>query len=354
MSSKSLPVLIFNSVTPKMNGGVKKFVDELIEGFRSKDIQVIDQIGSQQKGIQLNFKQMLALYLKNLKKVKIVHFIVLSPYNVPFVILAKLFRKKIITSYHGIFFEESSPLKEPHIFIPFWIADKIFRSCSDMITSPSAYLLDEMKISHKAMIIPLPFNTKSLELEFSRLPESSSKEITLVTASNFDIEKKSRPLIFLLEAMGRISKQFDSVKLLVFGDGTNLDKFREENISKNHVIFMGFRDDFRNFLANSVAYVHISGLDTQSYAIIEAMMLGKVVLCNDLKGITQTIEPKNNYVVSLDSTSITNGLRSMIIDIKENRDLFNEKGKQNKKFALEKYSSDIIIEKFCELYESFL
>jgi hypothetical protein len=147
-----LPVLIFNAATPKSNGGVKKFAMELIKGLKSKKLLVYDLVGRLQEGTVINFTSFLKLYFKYLRSVEVVHFIVLSPYNIPFAIMAKIFKKKIITSYHGIYFQESSFLKEPQIFISFWIADKIFRSCSDMITSPSEYLIHELKINQKANI----------------------------------------------------------------------------------------------------------------------------------------------------------------------------------------------------------
>ena len=150
--------------------------------------------------------------------------------------------------------------------------------------------------------------------------------------------------------MDKIGADIDSVKLLIFGDGEYLARFKAENPHGTNVIFMGFRNDFLNFLATADAYVYISGLDNQPYSLIEAMMLSKVILCNNLEALVETIDPANNYLVSLDASSIHQGLKSLIADIMNSIELINAKGKQNRKFAIETYSSDAVARKYLNIY----
>jgi len=352
---EKLPVLIFNAVNPKSNGGVKRFVEELHHGFKSHNLTVYDLIGRQDKGIINNCIKIVKEYLNYLQKVKIVHFVVLSPYNVPFIILAKIYQKKIIATYHGITSEESSLMRNPHVFIPFWIADKTYRLCANVITSPSQYLLYMMKISKNTIVIPNPFNPDSLQDNLSKdMIKKSNTDIIFVTASNFNIKKKSEGLRFLLESMNCIKGDFNSVKLLVFGDGINLNNMKSKYQNNKNIIFMGFRTDFRDFLSGSDAYFHISGLDNQPYSVIEAIMLSKVILCNDQGGLVETIDPNNNYVVPLEQTAITNGINKLIFDMRKNREIFKEKGERNRKFAIEKYSTNVITTKYLALYRDIL
>ena len=351
---ENLSVLIFNAVQPKLKGGVKRFADNLVTGVRSKHALVYDLIGSK-RGITKNFFKVLKDYVKYLDNVKVIHFIVLSPYNVPFVILAKIFGKKIISTYHGIYFEESSLVKSPHIFVPFWIADKIYKLFSDVIISPSEYLLRVMKITGKTAVIPNPLNPEAFKKQLSKSDiVKFSDEIVLTCISDFSNRKKSGGLRLLLDAMDDIAKELFSIKLLVFGDGKNLDSIKSKYGSRKNIIFMGFRDDLHHFMSCSDAYLHISGLDNQPYSVIEAMMLGKVIFCNDLGGLVEMIDPKNNYIVSLDSMAIAKGLRSLIADIQNNRELFKEKGQRNRAFAINRYSADIIALKHIEIYKGVM
>ena len=350
---EKLPVLIFNAVNP--DGGVKRFVEELRHGFKSHNLTIYDLIGRQDKSVITNCIKMLKTYLNYMQKVKVVHFIVLSPYNVPFIILAKIYKKKIVATYHGIYSEESSLMRKPRVFIPFWIADKIFRLCADVIISPSHYLLSQMKISKNTIVIPNPFKLDSLQNNLSNTnTKKSNNDIIFVTASNFNIKKKSDGLRFLFESMNCVNRDFDSVKLLVFGDGTNLNNMKLKYEHNKNIIFMGFRTDFKDFLSNSDAYFHISGLDNQPYSVIEAMMLGKVILCNDQGGVVETIDPNNNYVVTLDQTAIANGINKLIFDIRKNRSLFKEKGEINRRFAIERYSTEVITTKYLTSYRNIL
>jgi glycosyltransferase involved in cell wall biosynthesis len=352
---EKLPVLIFNAVTPKLNGGVKRFVEELLHSFKSHNLVVCDLIGRQNKGILNNCIKLLQKYLNYLQEVEVVHFVVLSPYNVPFIIMAKIFQKKIIATYHGIYSEESSLIKNPHVFIPFWFADKTYRLCANMIISPSQYLLDKMKISKNIIVIPNPFNPDSLQNNLlNSMKKKSNNDIIFVTASNFNIKKKSDGLHFLFEAMNSLKEDFNSVKLLVFGDGIHLKNIKSKYKNFKNIIFMGFRTDFRDFLSNSDAYFHLSGLDNQPYSVIEAIMLGKVILCNDHGGLVETIDPNNNYVVQLDQNAITKGINKLIFDMKTNRELFQEKGERNRRFAIERYSTEVIATKYLTLYRDVI
>lgn len=352
---EKLPVLIFNAATPRFNGGVKRFVEELLHGFKSHNLGVYDLIGRQDKRILTNCIKLLQKYLHNLQNVEVVHFVVLSPYNVPFIIMAKIFQKKIIVTYHGIYSEESSLFRNPQIFIPFWFADKIYRLCTNVIISPSQYLLDKMKISKNTIVIPNPFNPDSLQNNLlNSMIKKSNDDIIFVTASNFNIKKKSDGLHFLFKAMKNIEGEFNSVKLLVFGDGINLKNFISKYESMKNIVFMGFRIDFRDFLSTSDAYFHISGLDNQPYSVVEAIMLGKVILCNNHGGLVETIDPNNNYVVQLDQNAILNGINKLIFDLKKNTKLFKEKGETNRRFAMERYSTEVIATKYLGIYRDIL
>jgi len=236
-------------------------------------------------------------------------------------------------------------------FIAFWLSDKIFRICSDIITSPTKKLIDQFKITNDIAVIPNIYNTKKIQKKLNENNIKKGNEVILVTASNFDIKKKCEALEFLFDAMRLLEKKVFNVKLLVFGDGEILEEFREKYKKSKNIVFMGFRTDFVNFLENSDAYLHITGFDNQPYTIIEAMMLKKVILCNEFDGMKETLEAENNYLVPKETNQIANGLCSMVNEIQNNSDKFRKKGERNKVYAISQFSTDVIIPKYLEIYE---
>ncbi len=314
-----------------------------------------DLFWNKENGRLRSYMELLKNFLIVIRTVNVVHFVALTPYNIPFLILAKILKKKILITYHGNYLVEVPLRKQPHIFIPFWIADKISRNITDMIVSPTSYLLKEMKINqNNAHVIPLPFNLELIQDSTKKVIKRCPTDIVFASASNFNIKEKIIGLNLLIETMDKITKNVKDTKLMVFGYGSYLDKFKIKYANNKNIVFMGFREDFRDFLNGVDGYIHISGLDNQPYAIIEALMQGKVVICNNLGGMIETIESNNNYVVSLDPSSISRTIYSVINEIRDNPIEFQKKGNRNKKFATNRYSSNVISAEYIKLYNKLL
>jgi hypothetical protein len=349
-----LSILFFCTFPQTNKNGVQRFAYEIIKGIKSKETRTYALFWEKENGIVRSFINLLKNFLITIKKANIIHFVVLTPIDVPFIIVAKILRKKILITYHGNHYTENSFSKRPHIFIPFWIADKISRLFSDMIVSPSEYLCAQLKINKdKSYIIPNPFNLQLLDNLTNKTVKAYPTEIVFATASNFNIKEKVDGMHFLIDAMDKI-KDIKDVKLLIFGDGTYLDGFKTKYSNNQKIVFMGFRSDFRDFLKNVDAYIHITGFDNQPYAIIDALMQGKVVICNDIEGLIEMIDPTNNYVVPLDSLSISKALYCVIDQIKNNSVEFQEKGNKNKIFAINRYSAVSVSEEYIKLYNKLL
>jgi glycosyltransferase involved in cell wall biosynthesis len=349
-----LSILFFNPFSTTFKGGIQRFAVEIIKGVEFKEPNVHTLFWNKEQGIIHSFIDFVKHFMTTIKKVNIIHFVVLTPFNIPFLIVAKIFRKKILITYHGNYLTEVSFTKRPHIFMAFWIADRISRTFSDAIVSPSIYLLDQLKINRdKSYIIPNPFNLQLLDNLTKKTLKNYPAEIVFATASSFNIKKKVDGLHFLIDAMDKI-KDMKDVKLLVFGDGIHLEGFKTKYSNNQKIVFMGFRSDFRDFLNGADAYIHISGLDNQPYAIIDALIQAKVVICNDIEGLVEMIDPNNNYVVSLNSDSISKALCSAIDEIKNNPIGFQEKGYKNKIFAINRYSAETVSIKYIKLYNKLI
>ena len=159
---------------------------------------------------------------------------------------------------------------------------------------------------------------------------------------------------FLFEAMSLLEHKTPTMKLLVFGDGKILEKFRKKYGKNKNISFMGFRKDIMNFLESSDAYLHITGLDNQPYSIIEAMMLKKVIFCNEFDGMCETLDVKDNYLVQAETHSIAKELDSLINEIQNNPEKVSKRGEKNRLYAISRYSSDVIIPKYLEIYVNLI
>ena len=150
----------------------------------------------------------------------------------------------------------------------------------------------------KSFVIPNPYSAPELNksIPFHRENEN---EIIFSTASNFNIKEKVDHLKLLIDAMEQITTESKSIKLLVFGDGIYLPDIKSHCFS-NNIIFKGFRDDFREFLAGFDVYVHITGFDIKPYAVLDALMQEKVVICSDIKVLREFVDINNNYFVPFD------------------------------------------------------
>jgi glycosyltransferase involved in cell wall biosynthesis len=348
--------ILFLCCFPRTNkNGVQRYAIEMINGVRSKGPKTYYLFWNKEDGILRSYIELLRNFIAVIRTVNVVHSMVLTPSSIPFLILARIYRKKILVTYHGNYLVEAPLRKRPLLFIPYWIADKISRNIADVIVSNTSSLLVEMKINRKnTQVIPHPFDLELLKDSTKKDIKKCSTDIVFASASNFDFKEKLTGLNLLIETMNEITKDVSDIKLMVFGHGSYLNEFKIKFASNRNILFMGFREDYRDFLNSADIYVHISGLDYGAYALIEALMQSKVVICNNLAGIMETIEPKNNYVVSLDPSSISRTIYSVIDEIRTNPTELRMKGIRNKEYATKRYSSEVILTDYLNLYSKLL
>lgn len=348
-----LSVLVFNATHPTSTGGVRRFSEELIRCIRSRECTVYQLFGTKENGLVSGFIILLSDFIDVLKNVEVVHFIVLSPFNIPFMILAKLYRKKIVTSYHGIYTAEASAARRLHTLLSHWAADRISRVLSDAIVSSSIYLNCALKLSEKVVVIRYP-SEQHLQTFAKKNMSRTKSEIRFVTASNFNIDKKSEALHVLIKAMEYLVKDYGFVRLSIFGGGKGLATFKSKYKDIPYISFLGFRTDFQDILAASDGYIHMSGLDNQPYSIIDALMMGKIIVCNNLEPLVEMISPDNNYVVPLQPIAVKRALDSLTNELLHNPRTIEARGEQNKSFANQRHSSEIVSREYLKLYSQIL
>ena len=158
----------------------------------------------------------------------------------------------------------------------------------------------------------------------------------------------------LISAFSKLDTKKD-VKLLLVGEGPNRQKI-EELIKKlglsQQVKMLGFRGDIPNLLALSDCFVLSSESEGLSCSITEAMASGLPIVATDVGGNKElVVNEQSGYLVPPNNQDLFAKKMQQIIDNDIKRKKF---GLEAKKIAQEKFSFDIMIDKYIEIYKKLL
>ncbi|MDA8112610.1 MAG: glycosyltransferase [Nitrospiraceae bacterium] len=216
--------------------------------------------------------------------------------------LLKIFlpRIKVVHTFHGFYFQRLQGIKKPvligvEIFLSSLTNAFIFVSPSEMEMAESVGLLYTKKshlISNGIPFVPW----KDLK------PRNNPKK--LITVTRLEPEKGNEILICLAKCLSLIRKDF---VLSVVGDGPErlkLESLAETLGVRDHVQFLGYREDVPRLLADSDIFVSTSLGEAQGIAVIEAMIHGVPVVISRVLGHVDIVESgRTGYLFELDSPS---------------------------------------------------
>ena len=159
-------------------------------------------------------------------------------------------------------------------------------------------------------------NSEALKKKFG--PEGT-KVVGMVTNLN-----KRKRVEFLLGAVPLILQKYNNVKFLIVGGefpSADENQLRElQTLSKNlgvqnQVVFTGFQDDVRPFLAALDVFVHVTVKEACSRAIIEAMAMGKPVIAMNDGGNPELVDQNMGILVEPeDRESFVNAVVGLLRD----------------------------------------
>ncbi|WP_234571624.1 glycosyltransferase family 4 protein [Rhodohalobacter sp. 614A] len=129
-----------------------------------------------------------------------------------------------------------------------------------------------------------------------------------------------------------------------------LNDFKKNNIDQN-VTFTGYTDPV-SYLRMSDLFVFTSEREGFGTVIIEAMSSGLPIICKKIEGITDFIL-KNNSGVIIDSND-PNDFVEEILKVKDDEKLAEEMGKNAVNVVKNRFSLEIIIKEYDELYQSLI
>jgi len=164
------------------------------------------------------------------------------------------------------------------------------------------------------------------------------------------IENKSKNLYFLIDSYKRSCLYKKNIKLIILGDGPDLNNLKKYSTNINHIIFESFKNSPFDYVEKALFTVMTSHYEGFPMTIIESLSLGTpVVSLNFKSGPSEVIETGKNGIL-VNSTKIidfTKALNRMIEDKK-----FYLNCKLGSKESVKKFKKQYISQQWINLIES--
>jgi glycosyltransferase involved in cell wall biosynthesis len=165
----------------------------------------------------------------------------------------------------------------------------------------------------------------------------------------------AKGLEYLLNALPYLKEEFKSIKLLIIGEGSLVEKLKEKAKKNNifdNILFTGVRRDIPEILASIDIFVMPSTAEGLPNSLLEAMAMGKPVVATEVGGIPELI--KNGRSGLLVPPRNPEALATAIKDLITNDQLAAKMGQAARNFVLNNYSIVEIAQKWQTLYLSIL
>ena len=206
---------------------------------------------------------------------------------------------------HGYFDKPSKKIVE---YLTLFYCDKTITEL--IVPTKKAWELfkDKYMVDRNVHIVPTgidtdrfkPENNKNIKIEKERNKLNIKKEDFIITFVGRIAEEKN--IVFLLDNMKQIIKNCPNAKLLIVGDGPDLESYKKiakENKLEGNIIFVGKVpwEDIPKYYLISDVFVTASKSETQGLTVIEAMAANLPVVCiNDESFNTTVIDNLNGKI----------------------------------------------------------
>jgi len=226
-------------------------------------------------------------------------------------------------------------------------------------TSSEAFSVDALRSGQKHFTIYNSVNAEEIDHIVRNVDvEQTRRELGLRDEYVFACVGRLHPSkghIFLIEAVDNLRKTHPSVRLLIVGDGLLQNELIEKTISmglREHIHFLGYRDDFYRILAVSNVLVQPSIFEGFGLASAEAMACGLPVVSTNLPSIAEVVLHKNTglLVPPGDSQALSKAMAT-IMDRPELASTYGSNGKQR---VEEFFSSKVITRQYEALYKALV
>ena len=290
------------------------------------------------------------------EKIDIIHSHWLVPQGLVGAICRKIFGIPHITTVHGSDINTINKSKILSLICSFIICN------SDKITTNSSYTKSaicsiDSRAKNTVEVVPMGVDINySKSEDNTNLKDVFEAEYLILSVGRLIDWKGTK---YLIIAMKEVIKIFPNVKLVLVGVGPekeNLEKLTEELNLKRNIIFTGYIEDvdLPKYYASSDIFV-LPSIDINGYTeglgvvLLEAMACGTPVIGSNVGGISDIIEDGyNGFLVPEKSPP---ELADKIIELLSNKKMAEEFSVNGLKIVREKFSWEIVCDRFARMYE---
>mgnify|MGYP005839577415 CR=1 FL=1 len=271
----------------------------------------------------------------------------------------------IIYTAHGFYFHEN--MSSVLYFMTFWIEKLLARYSTNwlFLQSKDDDLLARNRhfLKNAANIVWIGNGVNPKEFGISVNRESIRSKLGVgeaeIAIGYIGRVVREKGIVELIKALSMITDKNKNVKLIIIG-GTlesDRDKVTANEINeiikrvglKNHVLFLGFRNDIPELLSAIDIFVLPSYREGFPRSIIEAMMSGKPVIATNIRGCREeVVHGETGLIVEpKDVHGLADALEKLIKD----KDLAKTMGERGKERALLHFNEDLTISRQLEAYK---
>jgi glycosyltransferase involved in cell wall biosynthesis len=293
-------------------------------------------------------------------KIDIVHYHVPHYMGAYALLLAWIFKKPTVHTYHTLFVKYTHYVKiRPSLAVRFvkWIS-RVFCNHTDLILAPS----QEMKRELLSYGVRKPIEVLPTGIDVPQLPESTYLE---TLRKRFPLDKK------LLIFVGRFAREknipllFDVLQILaqrglpahliLVGDGPDRKRIEGEifyrNISQS-ITITGYipRSEVFALLACADLFLFPSETETQGLVLLEAMAVGVPVVAADAMGSGEVLrDGRGGVAVPATPQAFADAAFKLLTD----QALYREKRRSAQEKAME-WSSNALTQRLVAIYQSII
>lgn len=223
---------------------------------------------------------------------------------------------------HGYFNKTSKKIVE---YLTLFYCDKTITEL--IVPTKKAWELfkDKYMVDRNVHIVPTGIDNERFKLENNKdFDFVKERKINKLLSDDFVIMfvgriAEEKNIVFLLDNMKAILKKCSKVKLLIVGDGPDIDKYKKYcNKIKitNNVIFTGKVpwENIPKYYLMSDVFVTASQSETQGLTVIEAMSASLPVVCIDDESFTNTVIDNLNGLVFKNGKQYVNSICKLYMD----------------------------------------
>ena len=278
-------------------------------------------------------------------------------------LLAKQFNIPVVHTYHTMYEDYiylitkghfDKPAKKILQYFTVFYCDKIVSEL--IVPTKKTYDLFKKKyqIERQINIIPTGIDIERFKkdnydkkdlLLLRKKYNISKNDFVLLLVSRISEEQKN--INFLLKQQEKINKHHKDIKLLVVGDGPDLNKFKQEYKNNKNIIFTGMIpwDEVSKYYQIGNIFVTASKTETQGLTVIEAISSGLPVVCMEDDSFKLAIINEYNGLFFNDEEQYLKN----ILYLYENRKKYTNMSKQAVNSS-EQFSSEMYGKKILEVY----